>query len=165
MNARHTKDEDCTLDPTGTCTVCGVLHGTPCPACGGRGFHREGCPELVRLESLMDPRARVVILRPARFQIDAIEGRTFEGFTKGETWNGFACPYFTYEQAQDLLGAFVQAGDRDAQYDADGDAFMFGNIGEGPATPEDLERFGLIRVGALELYAIGAFGWCWTEAR
>lgn len=43
---RHTRDEDCTLDATDTCDVCGVWHGDPCPACGGRGYHRTGCPEI-----------------------------------------------------------------------------------------------------------------------
>lgn len=43
----HTKDEDCTVDPeTGCCSVCGVLHGDPCPCCGGSGFHKDGCSEI-----------------------------------------------------------------------------------------------------------------------
>jgi hypothetical protein len=42
----HTKDEDCDVDPmTGCCRTCGVLHGDPCPECGGRGFHTPGCSE------------------------------------------------------------------------------------------------------------------------
>ncbi len=32
------------------------------------------------------------------------EGVMLEGFTAGETWNGWDCPYFTFEQAQ--LGTF-----------------------------------------------------------
>lgn len=41
----HTRDEDCDefLRADGTCTVCGVAHGEPCDACGGRGFHAAGC--------------------------------------------------------------------------------------------------------------------------
>lgn len=42
---RHTRDADCTLDPSGeSCVYCGVYHGDPCPACGGRGFHDPRCP-------------------------------------------------------------------------------------------------------------------------
>lgn len=42
----HTQDEDCQVDPnTDLCVVCGVHHWDPCVTCGGRGFHREDCPE------------------------------------------------------------------------------------------------------------------------
>ena len=42
----HEKDQDCTVDPkTWCCTVCGVYHGDPCWVCGGRGFHKPGCPQ------------------------------------------------------------------------------------------------------------------------
>ena len=42
----HNQDPDCTIDPnTGLCTVCGVYHGEPCFACGGRGFHLPNCSE------------------------------------------------------------------------------------------------------------------------
>lgn len=41
----HSRDEDCTLDETNTCTVCGVFHGDPCPSCRGRGYHRPACRE------------------------------------------------------------------------------------------------------------------------
>jgi hypothetical protein len=42
----HTVDSDCTLDYADTCVVCRVYHGDPCPECGGRGFHVEGCSEV-----------------------------------------------------------------------------------------------------------------------
>jgi hypothetical protein len=43
----HTKDADCTVDPTtDSCRECGVYHGDPCPACDGRGFHVDGCDVL-----------------------------------------------------------------------------------------------------------------------
>ena len=43
MMTTHTA---CTIDPaTDCCITCGTLHGDPCPACRGRGFHRPGCSE------------------------------------------------------------------------------------------------------------------------
>jgi len=39
----HTKDLDCTLDEHFCCVVCGVGHGDPCPECGQRAFHKDGC--------------------------------------------------------------------------------------------------------------------------
>ena|GEM_PF-5171563 len=45
----HWRDEDCVLDENDVCTVCGVIHGDPCPECGARGFHREGCGFIEKL--------------------------------------------------------------------------------------------------------------------
>ena len=55
----HTADEDCLTftisdggEPRGdgewTCEGCGVVHRAAADACscGGRGFHRAGCPEI-----------------------------------------------------------------------------------------------------------------------
>lgn len=39
--------------------------------------------------------------RAAEFEFD--EGPSWPGFTKGETWNGWACPYFTKEVAMSIL--------------------------------------------------------------
>lgn len=42
----HTKDDDCIVDPEDdSCMVCHVWHGPACD-CGGRGFHRDDCPEM-----------------------------------------------------------------------------------------------------------------------
>jgi hypothetical protein len=43
VEGRHSQDTDCMVGPDGCCVVCGVEHGEPCPACGGRGFHAAGC--------------------------------------------------------------------------------------------------------------------------
>lgn len=43
--SEHTKDGDCTLVDD-ICTECGVWHADPCPDCGGRGFHEDGCRDL-----------------------------------------------------------------------------------------------------------------------
>ena len=41
----HTKDSDCTVDPTTLCcSLCGVSHSDPCGHCKGAGFHKEDCP-------------------------------------------------------------------------------------------------------------------------
>lgn len=43
----HTRDEDCTVsEATGCCTGCGVAHSDPCHACGGCGYHLDGCEEI-----------------------------------------------------------------------------------------------------------------------
>lgn len=62
---------------------------------------------------------------PAVFAIDAIEG-LFHGITAGQRWNGWACPMFSFEEANRLT-----ALNNDSEfcgsisYDADKDAFLF----------------------------------------
>jgi hypothetical protein len=47
QGAPHESDDQCAVDPsTHCCRVCGVMHGDPCPICGGRGFHLDGCAEI-----------------------------------------------------------------------------------------------------------------------
>jgi hypothetical protein len=44
--SEHNSDSDCTVDQvTRLCVTCGVMHGEPCPTCGGKGFHTETCPD------------------------------------------------------------------------------------------------------------------------
>lgn len=51
----HTKDEDCDVDPeTGLCKVCRVDHSDLCPDCGGRGFHNEGCPQMIQFPAYVN---------------------------------------------------------------------------------------------------------------
>ena len=39
-------------------------------------------------------------MRPTKFKIESLGCEVFDGFTKGEEWNGWDCPYFTFNQAQ-----------------------------------------------------------------
>lgn len=41
----HRRDEDCTPDENGICTVCRVGGGDPCHTCGGIRFHRDQCSQ------------------------------------------------------------------------------------------------------------------------
>lgn len=44
----HDRDSDCDVDPkTLCCTICGVDHSGTCPECGGHGFHKPDCKEMV----------------------------------------------------------------------------------------------------------------------
>lgn len=42
-------------------------------------------------------------MRKAFFYLDCIEGRRFEGYTLGQTWNGWACPYFTEKVGKEII--------------------------------------------------------------
>lgn len=98
-------------------------------------------------------------LREANFQIDTYGAETFAGFTAGETWNGFACPYFTLEQAQHIVRAHQNLG-LAAGYDRERDEFFF-TLEHG--AEEGSELYGPVSTGGLTVYPIGAGSWIWDE--
>jgi hypothetical protein len=106
-------------------------------------------------------------LRRGLFGIDEFAGERFEGYTGGETWNGFACPRFTKEVAQRIADAIADSvaspsGDTDSlTYDPGSDAFVYlYNADEPDPFPgADVETVD----GTLRLYGIGAWGWTWIE--
>ena len=59
-----------------------------------------------------------------KFTIDTLGERVFDGYTKDEHWNGWACPYFTFEQAQSIVTAHNDNG-WPARYDQVQDQFVF----------------------------------------
>ena len=99
-------------------------------------------------------------LRPTKFSLDTYGAEVFDGFTLDEEWNGWACPYFTFDQACLLVEAHRSRGWL-AQYDEENDAFVFSFEHDGLDTPD---AFPSITVGARKLYPVGAFGWIWEES-
>lgn len=103
-------------------------------------------------------------LQPARFTMDSLgEGVTLEGFSSGETWNGWDCPYFTFEQAQKVVEAFnasqqLEGNTVEARYDAGQDAFCF--LFESSGESDD---FPAVEIEGQKLYPIGAGCWIWER--
>jgi len=98
----------------------------------------------------------------SNFSIDGTEQR--EGYTFGQTWNGWACPYFELETAL-KIAEFCSLPDEPfiIRYNADKDAFecIEGNeiedMYEVPAQTIDTVD------GLKKVYPIGAFGWVWED--
>lgn len=95
-------------------------------------------------------------MRKARLVIDFLEGHEFEGYTRGEEWNGFACPYFTFEQARRVADAWHEVGSN-AVYDSDNDRFSF-QMDNG-----EMDSFPLLEIDGMKVYAIGNGCWIWEE--
>ena len=91
----HTQDEACTVGPDGTCTVCGVSHTGQC-ACGGRGFHRPGCPEIEAREPMTKPGPNGVLYRCTVSFRDPGKP-AFDGEEHWSTWA------YSLEHANDLF--------------------------------------------------------------
>lgn len=96
-------------------------------------------------------------MQTARFIIDTFGDEIFAGFTLGESWNGWARPYFTFEQAQHLVEAHRLHGGK-AWYDETQDAFAF------EVNQDEVDTFPAEVVENRKLYPIGAGCWIWEEA-
>lgn len=99
--------------------------------------------------------------RRARFTFGEAAGEIFEGFTNGEAWNGFACPYFSHEIARAVLVASEQNG-YSWRYDRDKDAFFVRHSDDPENYAEEFSAIKAVIEGQdTVLYAIGAYSWVW----
>lgn len=102
-------------------------------------------------------------MRLTNFKIESLGYETFEGFTKNEDWNGWDCPYFTFEQAQMILKTYNTLrsiiGEKElAFYDSTADIFVFPSKGE-----DEPEIFRAIIENGHKYYLLGTFSWIWEE--
>lgn len=94
-------------------------------------------------------------MRDAKFVIDVFPGQQFEGFSNGESWNGWACPYFTFEEGQKILQAH-NSGEAKGWFDDRGDQFVFEIQDEKEVCPA-------VEENGVKLYPIGSGSWIWEE--
>ena len=108
-------------------------------------------------------------LRPGRFVIDGLDG-VYDGFTRGETWNGFAVPYFPLAEARRVAADYAAQpagldGQTSAEYDQNRDVIRLYD----PCSDE-WDEYGPVGIdagtvhGLRGLYSVGARYWTWEEA-
>ncbi|WP_263788949.1 hypothetical protein [Salinibacter grassmerensis] len=103
-------------------------------------------------------------LKAAEFYPDVDPDTTFSGYTKGDTWNGWACPYFEKDVAEQVAEHYSQEDQYDheeeywAEYIPEEDAFAFHNH-----EYEEPREFGAVAFDGHKLYPIGAYCWTWVE--
>lgn len=102
----------------------------------------------------------------SRFSIDGLD--TYEGFHRGESWNGWACPAFERGEAERIAADYRAQGDRlpgpfSATYDSDTDAFLFQEPDDDPADGPISFGSGTIDADgvARTVYFIGTNYWTW----
>lgn len=99
-----------------------------------------------------------------RFAIEDWFG-PFEGWTTGQRWNGWECPYFELDTAIRMVDAWnnkaFDGEEYQARYDEEQDAFYFRDGGL-----EEWDCFGAKTIETegktIKVYPIGAFCWIWT---
>lgn len=96
-------------------------------------------------------------MRKTEFTIDSFLGLKFRGFTNNEDWNGWACPYFTFEESSKIVEAHKNTG-QNAWFDEAKDEFVFEFDG-------DTEYYQATNNNGQKLYPIGNGSWIWEESR
>ena len=94
-------------------------------------------------------------MKQAVFVIDTFPDYKFSGFSNDEDWNGWACPYFTFEESEKIVEAHKTTG-QGAWFDEANDQFVF-KIGD------DTELYQAINNDGQKLYPIGNGNWIWEE--
>jgi len=90
----------------------------------------------------------------------------FEGWTAGQRWNGWECPYFEFDTAIQMVDAWNNTAFEEeyrARYDEERDEFCFSDGG--------LEEWDCFKAQTIEaegrtikVYPIGVFYWTWSHA-
>lgn len=100
------------------------------------------------------------VMRAALFSID--DGPEFEGFHKGDRWNGWACPYFTHEVALQIAEHTNTEPDYQLVFDKDADVWKWVTVDDVDDEPWEFERQTIVVNGEeISVFAIGAYGWVW----
>ncbi|ARL04373.1 hypothetical protein BOC44_21660 (plasmid) [Burkholderia pseudomallei] len=90
-------------------------------------------------------------------------GPSYQAYSRGETWNGWECPYFTFDEAMKV----TQHRDMKClRYDPESDQFVMNDpfYKDDPTyEPEVFKRQDITVDGVqVGVYPIGAFSWCWN---
>ena len=103
-------------------------------------------------------------LQETEFYLDMDPDQTYTGYTDGDTWNGWACPYFSKDEAQKITEAFdglehpYDGSLHRATYDEETDAFAFYE-----PTSDTWETFKGVDRDGKRVYPIGTYAWTWCE--
>ena len=95
-------------------------------------------------------------MKRASFTLETFPGKRFFGFTNGEDWNGWACPYFTFQEAQRIAELHNELPGNFAYYQKEKDSFVF-------KFNDDPEEYPTVSFGETNLYPIGNGSWIWEE--
>ena len=101
-------------------------------------------------------------MRKTRFVICDNE-KSYEGYTDGTLWNGWECPWFTKEVADEMIKDFIKEGG-EAEYDLETDSYIFQAEEWDQADTFDGADV-VTEDGIQHLYPIGAWCWIWDEVR
>lgn len=91
-------------------------------------------------------------MRMAKFYLDCLPNDEWVGFTEGDTWNGFACPYFSFNEGLRLHAALVALATAEGELESDAFDLNW--------TPDEWGQG--VHKGQI-VFAIGSHNWTWSE--
>jgi hypothetical protein len=91
-------------------------------------------------------------MRNAKFYLDCLPDHEWDGFTEGDDWNGWACPYFTEAEALRLNAALVALATAEGHLDDDTFDIRW-----------SLSDWRTLTVQGQPVYGVGAYDWTWSE--
>jgi len=120
----------------------------------GGGFQYKINPQqAAELREVSTREREAPIFYRAKFAVEGIE-KEFEGWTDGRLWNGWANPYFAFDEAT------LVASSMNGRYDRVQDAFIT------TAGEEEVwagQQIPLDDGSQRTVYPLGASSWCWDE--
>lgn len=147
-----------------------AVEGESLWAARSRSLHRMTLQPMGRLLRVYDAetgdeiaRPQPAELRPGRFLLDGLDG-VYDGFTRGETWNGFAVPYFSLAEARRVADDYAAQlptadGQTRAEYDAGRGVFRLYD-----PSSDEWDEVAPVIVGDRTLYCVGTHLWTWENA-
>lgn len=116
---------------------------------------------------LADDEAGPSPLRAATFRLDDVLGdQSFPGWTLGETWNGWACPYFSLEVAAQIAEQLCASGTEETWTldEESGTLYSFEPDAAGPdAEGGDVSIWEPTTLHGERVIALGSGLWIWSE--
>jgi hypothetical protein len=93
--------------------------------------------------------------------------KKYRGWSSGQRWNGWAMPFFEFDEAMRYAKDSQEGGDGpgSTRYDPARDAFVTQRDDPDETEVDEATVILVKGRGALKVYGIGAGSWTWSEAR
>lgn len=101
----------------------------------------------------------------SKFEID--DTPQFEGYTAGHSWNGWDCPYFTKEVANQIAEFMENDNNMHFYYQENFDRYIILFTHDTVVEEPEVYEGTTITVDGEEIkvYPLGNGSWCWTDVR
>lgn len=127
---------------------------------GGGVQYRIPAEEIPRFMAVSELE-KVSIYRKSRFCLEGLDDQTFEGYSDGTHWNGWALPYFELKTAQSVLDALGATWSLDK-----GKNVLRANLDLGSGIEEVEWKAVMLHLpdgGSAVAYAVGSGSLIWEE--